>query len=547
MKQILEEKLLSSDFTFGFELEALERYWKLPIDKNSTRWDDFVEYVEGELGYNVSDETLETLWDIDNVYKDNIMSDYDEETYEQALSKLYDFDDVKEHVSKTGIFEKYFGKNQKWIVAPSKGICYDGSLGVGGFEYRSPVMKVTPEAIQTCINFLLECKKVFYVDRHCGFHTHLAFNGITEKDAAWITMNLAMDDSQIKNLEELKPYVNGDEYDPLYMISNQYSSDGYLYKIRGAIYGIDAGGEKGYEILSDLLDNTKYRLLRIHPQGTLEWRGPRDFLDEDNDDVYVKSFFLKFYNFVDWMKKVLDKNTLPGCSIDRDNLLDIIFSKNKSLFSGKVSTGDSKLIDKILKDPKALLKLGNVNPTRLVKILYGINCEADARGPSRGLHHGIISDFIVKMYNYGKTVPDNIFTIVFLSCNMWQQIELIKAHKGDLPIKEIYSLFNRVPKPYQRNSYGVYYTKDATGILIENKKLDYLYEDDVINIIKETEAQESYIWAGIICRLNDKKQLTKRVANAFMQKYNLSLEEFNSKMKKLDEVIPSDKLDTLNY
>lgn len=516
MKQLLDEKLLSTDFTFGFELEAKERYWNKPIDKTSDSWDNFREYMD-ELGYDSVGDNLETIGDVEDYWSDAIKFDYDRETADAAIDKLYSYEDVEESVSKNEIFKKYFN-NQKWIVSPSKGITYDGSLGLGGFEYRSPVMKLTPESVQTCIDFLLEVKKVFYVDEQCGFHTHLSFNGITEDDAEWITLKLAMSDEQIKDLEELVPYYSSSmEYEPIKMVSSRYSSDSYLYKLRGAIMGLDTTSvlSTSIENIAKLLSDEKYRLLRIHPQGTLEWRGPREFLNEDNSDVYVKSFFLKIYDFVNWMRRVLDENTLKCCDIDRKNLLDMIDSArpaDKKLFSKRMTDSDKRLFDKIAKNPQTLFHIKNVNTTKLIKVLQSV----------------VDDEFIKKINMFidsGYKLDDKVFAILFVAASPFNQGSLLRHRNDDLPMKEIYEVFKR----FSTNIYS----SDATHMFIE--KLKYLTENDIVNIVKYSAYTANTMEISLLPFLVKDKLLTNKVKKEILDKYGITpknLDKMISNIKK---------------
>mgnify|MGYP007012529043 CR=1 FL=1 len=73
---------------------------------------------------------------------------------------------------------------------------------------------------------------VFYVDSECGFHTHIAFNGITPDDAMWLELKLAMDEDERNEVTELALYTDptADEYEPI-DYSNRYASSEYLEKL----------------------------------------------------------------------------------------------------------------------------------------------------------------------------------------------------------------------------------------------------------------------------------------------------------------------------
>ena len=375
MSKILEEKLLSSDFTFGFELESYVKWYHLPVDLGSKNYKDAYQSVL-DMGYdypegrNPTDPGYEEEYgrfeygDFTAEFEDIIIDNEGNEEWEDVEEELMPMDLVKKIANKTMDFDKYFPAGSKWIVSPSKGITHDGSLGMGGFEWRSPVMRFTPESIDNCIKFLTDVKTEFDFDDKCGFHTHISFNGITEEDAIWITLKMAMNKKDIAEFTELQNYFepNQDQYMPISFESSWAETD-YLNDIKKSVENSD------FETLSKEITNEKYRFMRIHPQGTMEWRAPRDFLDVDLVDDYIESFFLKLYKFVSWMRKVLDEKTLEGCDLDRDNLIEMIKSRSPyPLFSKKYSSSDNNVISKISTDISKLFKMKNISVQKYIKL-----------------------------------------------------------------------------------------------------------------------------------------------------------------------------------
>ena len=236
MNKLLLEKLLASDFTFGFELEAKLNLYNTPIEKDTPAWEEFMSYCDNEnvnFDYNRLKNYGELQDCLRNRLEDNEM---EEDDYDAWIDTLLPFSSVKPIAYKQFDFNDYF-KSKTYVVAPSKGMTYDGSLGLGGFEWRIPILKLTPDCIIECIGFLQDIKRTFIIDNECGFHTHIAFNGITPDDAMWLELKLAMDEDERNEVTELALYTDpvADEYEPI-DYSNKYASSEYLEKLSFALY-----------------------------------------------------------------------------------------------------------------------------------------------------------------------------------------------------------------------------------------------------------------------------------------------------------------------
>lgn len=304
---ILEEQLLMGEITFGFELEAYVNQNKL-VFKDNHQWKHDIE--------NVPLMTRTQFIDYDNLYK----------------NLKYFFQ------------TNYFGNSEFSIDK-------DGSLGYNGFELQSPVFNLTPKNIEYCIKFLMELSTTpyqIYTDRTCGFHVHLSFPTITPEDVYWLECNLALDEDMIKNLSSIINH-NGAIIN---FITPTYSSDDYLKNLKNAIMN------DNFQAIANELSEVKMRLIRNHPQGTLEWRGPRNFLNKPDIEV-IKRFFMKLYKFAKWISDTLDKKEING--YDKKTFLNLINDFNpqyKEVFkkSSKILT----IVDKVLKKPSSLLNL-NLN------------------------------------------------------------------------------------------------------------------------------------------------------------------------------------------
>jgi hypothetical protein len=303
-EQLLLEKYLASQFKFGFELEA---YAKITDEKFSWYMDD------AEV-------------DPDN---DEELASY---IIEKDIKDAFDYTDNDELDIKS-----------------------DGSIHITEndeypFEWATPVMEFTPANLKKCINGLDTLHNYdFYTNDSCGFHVHLSFPDINDQDVIWIISKLSLDNKMIKKITHFKNFD---------FFNDEYASVEYLKKIGKCI--------KNSQIqdIIDLMNSTKYRLIRIHPQGTLEWRGPRDFMDDYNKST-VYEFFKLLYELVRWMSNALSDNEINGMT--KDNFFKIIYGEHyepNELISDFNSYSENSIKGRVVKDfkngdPTFLLNLAN--------------------------------------------------------------------------------------------------------------------------------------------------------------------------------------------
>lgn len=275
--QRLDESLLKSDFKFGFELEAI-----------------------------ASENDFEFVSSRDN-YSDD---DYDEDEDDDYL------DDDDENYSKrqeiAHVLIELFNKHIKGNMGEDGEIQTDGSIhpdesGDVPFEWASPVMTLVPDNIRGVIEFLKELPNVgIYTNSTCGFHHHVSWKGCTERDMIWTYMNLVNDKKFIKELS----YFDSIDGSIFQLSDSSYASEDFD-TIRKALKDGD------YKTILNYCTDEKYRLFRIHPYGTIEWRGPRDFMN-DRETECIKEFYLKkFYPFVSEIIKCEESKEINGVSRDK--------------------------------------------------------------------------------------------------------------------------------------------------------------------------------------------------------------------------------------
>lgn len=259
-EELLEESLLKSDFTFGFELEAIA---------DSSYYGNYYEEDGEYLAEKVSDE-------IDNIFNRHSNGEWSAGEMQHDSS-----------------------------IEPDDGYDYP-------FEWASPVLNVKPINFARVIKFLNSLSSHgIYVNNSCGFHHHLSWRGITERDMIWTYTNLAMDGEFIDRMETLIVPDDSDVPTTIDMASNHWASKNLLSEIRQDIK------DRNWVNLLNKYNDSKYRIFRIHPYGTIEWRGPRNFLNDGGINA-IKAFYLKFNELIQKVIKCQDMKTIDGTDITKE-------------------------------------------------------------------------------------------------------------------------------------------------------------------------------------------------------------------------------------
>lgn len=206
----------------------------------------------------------------------------------------------------------------------------DGSVRTRGeignflpFEYNSPILTFNSATVKKVIDFLDITRDSLgiVVNKTCGFHIHLSFPDITSQDLYWAICQLSIDPIFFNKITNFKGI-------PFY--SDQYAP---LDKFKFIATTIRS---ESYAKLYDYVDDKKYNMFRIHPQGTLEWRGPRLFMTSHSNII---SFFKLLKDLILYIRKSLDKQYLN--TLSRDGFNSIVANKK---VHDKYTEGDLKLV-----------------------------------------------------------------------------------------------------------------------------------------------------------------------------------------------------------
>lgn len=194
---------------------------------------------------------------------------------------MQDFDEMRQ------LTDQYFNGGN-WhsdsSVQPDYGDEDEGYNDSG--EFASPAMSFTPINILQCMKFfedVIDKQKQARINESCGFHVHIGLPSQFQKAAEifWILCNIALNEKYI-NLFTKFEYVN--KYNKNEEISFQdstYASERIFDDLHDVLTELrDNSKENIFEQLKELFNSDKFLILRQHPQGTMEWRGPRNFLND---------------------------------------------------------------------------------------------------------------------------------------------------------------------------------------------------------------------------------------------------------------------------
>jgi hypothetical protein len=221
----------------------------------------------------------------------------------------------------------HYGRNENYI--PSKKMdnfisftnksignsefTYDGTIladndGDIAFEMKSPVFEYNPKNILSIKNYLksLPSKKV-YTNASCGFHVHISFPRLNSEDMIWLFFNMVLDKTFTDNY--INKFITNDDIE-ISFISDEMASASWQEKYRKLLTtAITSDNFNNLYKAMKSESKEKWYNIRLHPQGTIEFRGPREFMD-NYDISNIDSFFNHITTIIKWFSNVLSKNEM---------------------------------------------------------------------------------------------------------------------------------------------------------------------------------------------------------------------------------------------
>jgi hypothetical protein len=186
-------------------------------------------------------------------------------------------------------FSKYFSGGE--IV---EDISIHPPKGYFGFEYKSPGLQATPVNFEKLIQMLdYSIQFGIKTNKSCGFHIHVGFPKLDELDTKWSLCQIALNEDIINMISKL----------------GKYNFETALYStLDNFVRLADRIKRRMWFEIPDLL-SLKNQMLNAHPQGTIEWRGPRNFIKNKS---LIVDFVRLLYNFIMKLSMVQSLPTLDG-------------------------------------------------------------------------------------------------------------------------------------------------------------------------------------------------------------------------------------------
>lgn len=396
-QEMLEEARLSTAFKIGFELEGvcdsndpeLRRSGYLPSYHSGRKPEEGAKALLNKLNklLDMGNGTINSLTDIIGSIDDdgdtttfNIKGIPGKFIIKDSNSISYSADGSGNDTEDTGDVGNVRGSNIVFnnnfynipgtkkipnnLSINSSKIESDCSLSTGGsnttghawtFEWGSPIIPFNPTNINKIYKFLTSLKDIgVKTNDSCGFHTHISYDDMTRDDAKWILFCIANDETLLNEVSYLK--VPGETPVQFY---GHYADTKWFDRLKAH------GNLKNWNFREDT--NDKYLQIRMHPgAGTLEWRGPRNFINDGSKPQMIKEYLMKVWKLVLKIGKLVDEKEYNGYK-KSDVLAKMVVSGEFNTTVERLSSMNAdKLNDLIQKKPTTLVSL---KPSKLKSVL----------------------------------------------------------------------------------------------------------------------------------------------------------------------------------
>lgn len=197
-----------------------------------------------------------------------------------------------------------------------------------GFEFISPPLVLNPKNIISSKETILALlKQGFRTNGTCGFHIHYSFQNMNYGDICWFLLGLSLNgdlQSQFSNFYDIE------------FFNETYADLKFLQEIPDAVSAGDT------DKIAKLFSTYKFRIIRIHPQGTIEWRGPRDFMNS-GEISKISDFFLRLYRCADIIHKLSTRDSyeIGGKILKKNSFVSMLNSSDASSTGSFLKNGNS--------------------------------------------------------------------------------------------------------------------------------------------------------------------------------------------------------------
>ena len=318
---ILDESILSNEFTIGFELEGI-------VDNEEYPRSGLPSYHSNSQPYGGAKKLLDKLNEMLGMGEGHIESD----SSVQPVGRTTDPSGHEYSDSTSG---------ESW-----------------GFEYVTPKIPFTPQNIAKIDKFLKGLKDIgVKTNRKCGFHTHISYPDMGKKDVLWALFSIANNENLYNEIKEL------DEGDYKIAFSSDFANSRLFDTLKDLGDVLRNRGNSSVTI-----DNEKYRMMRIHPQGTIEWRGPRNFINDGSNGKVITDYLKKLHKVIMAIGDIVTRKSFNG--FDKETVLKHINYEGHVEFNSdyekKLKAKGKGLINRVKDKQETLAKM----PEKILKTLF---------------------------------------------------------------------------------------------------------------------------------------------------------------------------------
>jgi hypothetical protein len=192
-------------------------------------------------------------------------------------------------------------------------VSHDGSVRPGrnhnGYELISLPVLLNPLTIaQARESIITLLKRGCRTNKTCGFHVHFSSYSLDYENICWVMMVLAGREDLLDRFIKF----------------GKYEFEHNIYATRSLIQSIRKMCNRESCDISDVancISSDKNQVLRLHPQGTIEWRGPREFMNRRNFKI-IDTFFRQLYHIAGLLDQItqVENVQIGNHTFTRENL-----------------------------------------------------------------------------------------------------------------------------------------------------------------------------------------------------------------------------------
>lgn len=220
------------------------------------------------------------------------------------------------------------------------------------FEYRSPVFNLTPENISKIVSFIRSNLDKYITDESCSFHIHIGLpkTSIREDiETYWFLCQLVANELTGEFENKIKRFLNYKDFKFEGREQEIFAPLNNINLIKKALQNLGRNHGTVKRLVRPFTIE-KYNFFRLHPQGTLEWRGPRGFITKETPELIKRFFFDMLIPLIKFMNDLIEKNYLVynNFKISKKDFYELLKKENPTKL--KINKFNKDMDKSIIKD-----------------------------------------------------------------------------------------------------------------------------------------------------------------------------------------------------